>query len=457
MKKRFLVALILCIAILTGILPVHAEESYTAVLSSQKFYVDGSLVDILAYSINDFNNVRVRELGKAVNFSVFYDASMNSVRIDRNYAYAGGDTEVLPSPGNIVSAVVSNQSFFVSGVPVNIAAFNIANNNYAQLRDVCGAINLGLAYDPTTNSVYMDTKTAYLPNMSPDMLRPEAIPKQVTQPNLDENTRTPITEKVLDGSEWAREDFSQQANPAIFNGILTRAAYNAIRQSIVDRDIILADNNEKGYNLYYRYANFTDKTYTTTNPGDTYRAIDKVLWSFNAYYQYTLGVEPYVKNIYDYWGYAVGKVVTHDFYAPANQATESFINEVKALASDREKIDKLNSYLCSKIYYDANEHNGTNKIFTSITPVGGACGTFSEAFNYLCHRAEIPCVKVQSETHGWNVVYVDGHWYVVDITANMIAPPEYKIIFLWETHPDYTDKYPNHTEFAKELLVPSYK
>ena len=164
-----------------------------------------------------------------------------------------------------------------------------------------------------------------------------------------------------------------------------------------------------------------------------------------------------MKNRYDYPGYSICKAVTHEFFAPANQATEGFINEVKALTSEYEKIRRLNIYMCSKIYYDANEHNGTNKIFTSDTPVGGVCGAFSENFHYLCQRAEIPCVKVRSETHGWNEVFIDGRWYVIDITANMISPPDYEVIYLKDTHPVYTDIFPKHTAFAKELLVPSYK
>ena len=112
-------------------------------------------------------------------------------------------------------------------------------------------------------------------------------------------------------------------------------------------------------------------------------------------------------------------------------------------------------FVCEKLYYNANERSGgTNKIFTSDSPSPATCGVYSEEFHYLCQRADIPCVKVQSETHGWNEVFVDGRWYVIDITANMTAPPNYEVIFLWDTHPDYTDAFPKHTAFAKELLVP---
>jgi len=47
---------------------------------------------------------------------------------------------------------------------------------------------------------------------------------------------------VLDGNAYAKEDYSQNANQAIFNEVYTKDAYNAIRQSLVDirKHIILA-------------------------------------------------------------------------------------------------------------------------------------------------------------------------------------------------------------------------
>jgi len=44
-------------------------------------------------------------------------------------------------------------------------------------------------------------------------------------------------------------------------------------------------------------------------------------------------------------------------------------------------------------------------------------------------------------------------WYVIDLTANDVDPPNYNVIYLLDTHPVYTDKYPKHTAFAKELLI----
>ena len=165
--------------------------------------------------------MRLRELGKAVDFSIFYDHSTDTVRITRLYPYPVGADEGLPLPGDNVSAILSNQQILVNGIPVNMTTYSIDGNNFVRLRDVGCAINLGMAYDPATDSVYIDTKTAYLQDMPPELLRPEAIPRQTET----ETGRIPITEKIVDGTSWSREDFSLQANPAIFDEYYTRDSY----------------------------------------------------------------------------------------------------------------------------------------------------------------------------------------------------------------------------------------
>ncbi|MBD5083842.1 MAG: hypothetical protein HDT33_01925 [Clostridiales bacterium] len=65
----------------------QAATSITATLSSQSIYVDGQRVAMTAYSIRGNNYVRLRDIGKAVDFGVIYDAATNSVYINSNQSY----------------------------------------------------------------------------------------------------------------------------------------------------------------------------------------------------------------------------------------------------------------------------------------------------------------------------------------------------------------------------------
>ena len=96
-KKReaILVAggIVLGIAI-TG--PVaQAAEMLTAQRSPQKIYVDGQQVQMEAYSISGSNYVKLRDIGKAVGFSVTYDPLTNVVQIDTTKPYADETTAQL--------------------------------------------------------------------------------------------------------------------------------------------------------------------------------------------------------------------------------------------------------------------------------------------------------------------------------------------------------------------------
>ena len=56
--------------------------------------------------------------------------------------------------------------------------------------------------------------------------------------------------------------------------------------------------------------------------------------------------------------------------------------------------------------------------------------------------------------HSWNLVYVDGGWLHVDVSANDLS--FYDAILMTETvtGQNHTDAAPDATEFLKELLVP---
>lgn len=47
---------------------------------------------------------------------------------------------------------------------------------------------------------------------------------------------------------------------------------------------------------------------------------------------------------------------------------------------------------------------------------------YAKAFEYLCHSAGIECVcvkgKIDGKTHVWNIVYIDGSWYHIDVAKD---------------------------------------
>ena len=305
-----------------------------------------------------------------------------------------------------------------------MSAINYNNNNYVKLRDIAKALNIEITYDAETNTVSINTDKPYI----------EEIPKAT----------------YIDGSAYARKDFSQEANPDIFNEVYTRDAYNAIRQSIVDIKEITKNTDENGYNPSYTYAHFVDEKATMSNSGETIEAMKSVTATMFGYYNFSLGYEPTIRNLYEYPGYRICKVQIHKHFEPANKATESFIAEISNL-TDREKVKQIADYICDRVTYKDENVVGINRMFTGTPPVNAVCGTYADAFIYLCQRAEIPWISVVDDIHAWNEVYVDGEWHTTDIGYYDIARSD-EYLFP-ESYPR-TDINKQKTNFAKELLVP---
>ena len=98
MRSRKREAIFMGIGVLAGLAlsgpAVQAATSITATLSSQPIYVDGQRVTMTAYSIGGNNYVWLRDIGKAVDFGVTYDATTNSVYIDSTQSYQEDSTPI---------------------------------------------------------------------------------------------------------------------------------------------------------------------------------------------------------------------------------------------------------------------------------------------------------------------------------------------------------------------------
>ena len=341
-----------------------------------------------------------------------------------------GGTAVMANSG--VLAQITSQIFFLNGEQTELFAYNIDGNNYIKLRDAAALFGTGIEYVEETNSVHME------------------FPKKEEIKEIPEETPVVTPDLFIDGTSYSKEDFSANANQSIFSDVYTREAFNAMRQTIADTKAIVVGADKDGYNPAYSYAHYVDSEFTFTTPGKTDNAMKSVTSVISGYYTYSFGSEPTAKNLYEYPGYRILKVQVNPAFEKANAATDGFINRLSEL-SDREKIKQIAVYITNRIVYKDENVAGINDIFTSAIPVNGICGTYANAFVYLCQRADIPCVMVKDSTHAWNEVYVNGMWQTSDISYYDVSKTDEA---LFPAHYPRTDIAKERTEFAKELLVP---
>ena len=128
MMRRMREAVFLGIGILAGLaLSGPAAQAAEAVLTarptSQTFYVYGQQVQFEAYEIHGNNFVKLRDIGRIVDFGVTYDGAINTVHLDPNAPYVEEVTlpvQTTPSPSalteeNVRAAILALKETYPHG------------------------------------------------------------------------------------------------------------------------------------------------------------------------------------------------------------------------------------------------------------------------------------------------------------------------------------------------------
>ena len=335
-----------------------------------------------------------------------------------------------------VMAERSAQAVYVDGQRVELEAYLIDGANYVKLRDVGQATNaINVYWDG--GAVQIQSGAAYTGEAPAGtaVQQEPAVPTASAAPavNATSAAGTAPGAYTISVDYWSREDFSQQANPAVFTGVYDRELYNTIRQAMLDG---------------------TSETpaYTMVGPWEDYSAVKKLIGRMDGVLRYEHHVPQNFTNYYEYLDYfAVSAEIPENYQAPLD-----FIQPViKATAgmTDREKVEYLNDYLCTLLAYEAGKAPDITQTFSQHSKeLQANCGAYARAMKFLCGAVDIPCFTISTKTHTWNLVYVDGRWLHVDVSANDLYGTN--SILLTETYPNHTDRAPEQTAFLKELLVP---
>ena len=314
MKNRLKNAALLCTGIVLGATLFGGVAAYAADViaerSTNTVYVDGQRVELEAYLIDGANYVKLREVGEAVGFNVYWNGA---VQIESGVPYTGEAPAGTPTPAD-------------------------------------------------TSATQQQTPPT-----------PSAAPGAYT----------------ISVDHWSREDFSRQANPAVFTATYDRALYNTIRQTMVD-------------------GTSGTPAYTMVAKGNDYSAVKNLIGRMEGVLRYEHYVPKNFTNYYEYLDYfAVSAEMPENYQAPFD-----FILPVIQSTSgmtDREKVEYLNDYLSTLLTYDKSKTAGVVDTFSQHTgELEAACGSYARAFKFLCAAADIPCISISTSNHTWNLVYVDG-------------------------------------------------
>lgn len=199
-------------------------------------------------------------------------------------------------------------------------------------------------------------------------------------------------------------------------------------------DNFKAEDKEDLLNMYYTVINsgieeftfYCSKTYPTCMDDVLYLANNQnVLSNINSF------VHPYnsftrIKTEYDTLKRVTLKIEkTYDDkkISAINKAVNKIVkNEIKDEKDPKKIIKIVHNYIINNTKYDKDRADKKIIKYESNTAYGvliehyGLCGGYTDAMAIFLNRYHIPNFKVVSENHIWNAVYIDDHWYHLDLT-----------------------------------------
>ncbi len=123
-------------------------------------------------------------------------------------------------------------------------------------------------------------------------------------------------------------------------------------------------------------------------------------------------------------GITINRAYTQDEINEINNKVDKILNEnVNNNMPPKEKIRAIHDYIINHTEYDKLKYENKNDdTYKSNTAYGvliegyGTCNGYADAMEIFLDKMNIINYKISNEEHIWNLVYLDGKWYHLDLT-----------------------------------------
>lgn len=137
-----------------------------ALPTASKVLVNGTEVVFEAYTINDNNYFKLRDMAKAVNgsekqFEVMWDNDLHTINLISLKPYTAVGGEMVEGDGKTKEGILNTSPIYKDGELIELLAYNINGNNFFKLRDLAKAFDIGITWDGTTSTIGIDTSIGY--------------------------------------------------------------------------------------------------------------------------------------------------------------------------------------------------------------------------------------------------------------------------------------------------------
>lgn len=138
----------------------------TAASTNATVYVDGSNISFDAYNIEGNNYFKLRDLAMAIRgsnkqFEVEWNEGLKAINLISNKSYTPAGGELAAGIKGKVQSSLWTSDIFKDNAKVELMAYNIKGNNYFKLRDVAELFDIGVGWNPDTQTIEIDTEISY--------------------------------------------------------------------------------------------------------------------------------------------------------------------------------------------------------------------------------------------------------------------------------------------------------
>ena len=139
----------------------------TAQPTASKVLVNGEYISFDAYSINDSNYFKLRDIAYVLNgttkqFDVSWDDANNAIILTSGKAYMTVGGEMVGKGSGDKTPTHTDSKIILNGKEVAFTAYSIEGNNYFKLRDIGAAFDFGVDWDDANDTIAIDTGKGYI-------------------------------------------------------------------------------------------------------------------------------------------------------------------------------------------------------------------------------------------------------------------------------------------------------
>ena len=132
----------------------------TAVPTSSSVYVNGKQISFDAYSIDNSNYFKLRDLAYVLNgtekqFGVSWNSSKNAIEIVCGIPYTAVGGELQGQGRDSKSPILSTSKLYIDNKEVSLTSYNIGGYTYFKLRDIGSACSFSVSWE--NDSIKIDT------------------------------------------------------------------------------------------------------------------------------------------------------------------------------------------------------------------------------------------------------------------------------------------------------------